>query len=243
MEIKSNGTLDILAIGAHRDDCEIMAGGALIKMIEKGNKVGILDLTEGEMGTRGSSEIRAKEAYCAACKMGVIHRENLKLPDTRVEVTYENRLKIIEVIRRLKPKVVLAPHWQQKHPDHMHTSHLVQEAVFYSGLKKYETGGEPHRPSKILYFLPFSFGMTPSFFVDISEQFEKKMEVIRCYYSQFVDIEADLHLTPYLADILDKVKYHNGYFGKAVRVKYAEGFIVKEPILVDDITNFGPGSF
>lgn len=230
-----NPELDILAIGAHRDDCEIMAGGTIIKMCEKGYKVGILDLTEGEMGTRGSAEIRAKEALCAACAMGVVHRENLSLPDTRVEVNFENRLKMIEVIRRLKPKLILAPHWEQRHPDHIHTSRLVQEAVFYSGLKKYDIGLEPHRPRKILYFLPFTFGTIPTFFVDISEQFEKKIKAIKCYYSQFVDIQQDLHLTPYLAGILERVEYYNGYFGRAVRTRYAEGFISTEPILLDDI--------
>lgn len=235
--------LDILAVGAHRDDCEIMAGGTIIKMIEKGYRVGILDLTEGEMGTRGNREIRAKEAACAACKMGVIHRENLSLPDTRVEVTYENRLKLMEVIRRLRPSVILAPYWEQRHPDHRHTSTLVQEAAFYSGLKKYQVPGEPFRPKKILYFLPFTFGVKPSFFVDISEQFRKKMEVIKCYYSQFIDIEEDLHLTPHLADILERVEYYDGYFGKAVRVKYAEGFIAREPVLIDDIMEMQTRTF
>jgi len=236
-------TLDILAIGAHCDDCEIMAGGTLLKMICKGYKVGILDLTRGEMGTRGNAEIRAQEAKCAACQMGIIYRENLQLPDTRVEVTYKNRLKMIEVFRRLRPKVVIAPYWEQRHPDHSHTSRLVQESAFYSGLKKYDVEGAPHRPSKILYFLPFTFGMKPSFFVDISEHFQKKIEVIKCYYSQFVDIDEDLHLTPYLRGVLDRIEYYDGYFGNAIKVKYAEGFIQKEPLLIDDIMDFRVRTF
>jgi bacillithiol biosynthesis deacetylase BshB1 len=235
--------LDILAIGAHRDDCDIMAGGTIIKMGEMGYKVGILDLTEGEMGTRGNAETRAKEAFCAACALGVAHRENMSLPDTRVEVTYENRIKMIEVIRRLKPKVILAPYWDQKHPDHVHTAELVKEAVFYSGLKKYDIGEGPHRPRKILYYLPFSFGITPSFFVDICDQFEKKIRAIKCFYSQFVDIQADMHLTPYLDGILERVEYYNGYFGRAVKVKYAEGFVSTEPILLDSIMDMRVHTF
>ena len=235
--------LDILAVGAHRDDCEIMAGGTLLKCVEKGYKVGILDLTQGEMGTRGSAEIREQEAKCAACKMGVIHRENLELPDTRVEVNFENRLKLIEVFRRLKPELVMAPYWDQRHPDHNHTSMLVQEASFYSGLKKYKVEGEPHRPKKILYYLPHKFGLMPSFFVDISDYFQKKMEVIKCYFSQFVDIEADMHLTPYLKGVMERIEYYNGYFGKVIKSDYAEGFICKEPILVNDIMDFDMRTF
>lgn len=234
MEIK----LDILAIGAHRDDCEIMAGGTIIKMVEMGYKVGILDLTQGEMGTRGNAHIREQEAKCAACAMGVIHRENMELPDTRVEVNFENRLKLMEIIRRLKPELLLAPYWEQRHPDHVNTSLLIQETAFYSGLKKYEVGTEPHRPKKILYYLPHSFGLIPSFFVDISRQFGKKLHAIKCYYSQFIDIEEDMHLTPYLRGILEKVEYYNGYFGKVVHTDYAEGFICKEPLMVNNIMDF-----
>lgn len=242
-ESKSSITVDILAVGAHRDDCEICAGGTIIKMIQNGYTVGILDLTRGEMGTRGDVETRAKEAYCAQCELGVAHRENLGLPDTRVDAGYESRLKMIEVIRRLRPKVVLAPIDRQRHPDHNNAHHLVKEACFYSGLRKYPVEGEPHRPRKLLYYLPSRYNLQPTFFVDISEQFEKKMAAIKCYNSQFVNIEEHLHLTPYLKGVLERVEYFNGFLGRSVRVKYAEGFITGEPLMVDDITRIHVPTF
>ena len=175
--------------------------------------------------------------------MGIIHRENLKLPDGRVEATYENRLKVIEVIRRLKPRVVLAPMEGQRHPDHNNTSILVRESCFFSGLRKYPVTGKPHRPRKLIYYIPMRPNVDPTFMVDISDQFQRKLNAVRCYQSQFVDIEAHLHLTPYLEGILERMEYFNGFLGRSVRVKYAEGFISHEPILIDDITTVDAPTF
>jgi N-acetylglucosamine malate deacetylase 1 len=235
--------LDILAVGAHRDDVELMAGGTIIKMVEMGYKVGILDLTEGEMGTRGDQFTREAEAEKAAELMGVIHRENLKIPDTRVEPGYENRLKVIEVLRRLRPRVVIAPWTGHRHPDHNKAHELVTESCFFSGLRKYQVAGEPHRPEKIIYYLPFKIEIHPSFIVDISAQFQKKTEAIKCYHTQFVDVDEYLHLTPYLEGFLERIKNYNGILGRSAGVKYAEGFISKEPLILEDITTIRAKSY
>jgi len=234
---------DVLCIAAHRDDAEIMVGGTLTKMSDLGYRVAILDLTEGEMGTRGDACIREQESLRAAAVMGVAHRENLKIPDTRVEVTFDNRLKLIEALRRLRPKVLLAPYCGQKHPDHNHTYELVKEACFFSGLRKLETGSEPFRPKKLLYCLNHSHKIEPHFLVDISAQFGRKMEALRCYRTQFVDIEEHLHLTPYVEGIFERIEYYNGYLGRLIRTKYAEGFISTEPMLVEDITKIPLNTF
>ncbi|MFP4496769.1 MAG: bacillithiol biosynthesis deacetylase BshB1 [Vulcanimicrobiota bacterium] len=238
-----NGTIDMLCFGAHPDDCELMAGGTIIKTIQNGYKVGIVDMTRGEMGTRGSVEIRQKEADCASCKMGVVHRENLDIPDTMVLPTLENRNKIIEVIRRLKPTVVMAPWIEQRHPDHNHASDLVREACFFSGLRKYPLEQEPHRPRKIIYYLPYTWNVEPSFFVDITGQFEMKLQVIQCYHSQFIDIKATLHFSPYVEGLLERIRHYNGFYGRAARVKYAEGFMMREPRLVNNVMEIDVPSY
>jgi bacillithiol biosynthesis deacetylase BshB1 len=195
------------------------------------------------MGTRGDENIREEESLRAKEVLGLVHRENLAIPDTRIEATHENRLKLIEVIRRLKPGLIMTHYNGQRHPDHNHAYQLVKEACFFSGLRKLPAPGEPHRPRKILYFLPFQYDLKPNFFVDISDQFNKKMEAVKCYHTQFVDIDEHLYLTPYLEGILEKIEYYNGFYGRAVRVKYAEGFISEEQILIDDITKMRVSTF
>jgi bacillithiol biosynthesis deacetylase BshB1 len=229
--------LDILAIGAHRDDCELMAGGTIIKMIQKGYRTGILDLTQGEMGTRGDEHTRAQEAELSRQLMGVVHRENLKLPDTQVENTHENRIRVAEVLRRIKPKLVIAPWTGQQHPDHNKASVLVMESCFFSGLRKFPAGGEPFRPRKVIYYLPFRYDIKPDFLVDISEQFDKKMDVIKCYHTQFVDIHEYIQLTPYLGGFMERIKAYNSFLGQGAKTKYAEGFVCREPMIVDDVAD------
>lgn len=239
----AEGGFDVLAVGAHRDDCEIMAGGTLIKLTRMGYRVAVLDLTQGELGTRGSSHIREEESRLSAQVMGIHHRENLDLPDGGVEVTSETRLKMIDVIRRLRPGLIFTHYWEHRHPDHVNTSRLVEESSFLAGLKKIETGTPPHRPRNIIYYLPFTFGVQPSFFVDITDYFQDKMNAVKCYRSQFLDIEEDLHLTPHVKGVLEKVDYYNGYFGRAVKVGYAEGFVIKTPILIPDPVKMEPVLF
>ncbi|MBI2264741.1 MAG: bacillithiol biosynthesis deacetylase BshB1 [Armatimonadetes bacterium] len=187
--------LDVLAIMAHRDDAEITCGGALIRMADLGYKTGILDLTQGEMGTRGTAEQRAAEADCAAKIMGLAHRENLGIPDAQIEVTQENRLKVASVIRRLRPRVLILPYWEGRHPDHFRTSSLGFEAAFLAGLAKLPIEGEPFRPFKILYTSPM-IPAKPSIVIDITDQMDRKMQAIECYRSQFFTDEGGTAIFP-----------------------------------------------
>ena len=167
--------LDILAIAAHRDDVEQTCGGTLLKMSQAGRRTGILDLTQGEMGTRGTAEDRAREAAAAAKILKVCWRAALDIPDARVENTWENRLKIARVIREQRPKVVILPYWLGRHPDHYNTSTLGYEACFLAGLRKLALPGEPHRPFKIVYATLY-YDVRPTFVVDITDQFEPRLE-------------------------------------------------------------------
>src|ERR1700732_5273961 len=188
--------LDILALAAHRDDVEQTCGGTLLKMAQLGHRTGILDLTRGEMGTRGSAEDRAREAAGAAKILCASWRDALDIPDGRVENTWENRLKVVRVIREQRPRVVILPYWKGRHPDHYTASILGYEACFLAGLAKLEpqealsiqrSGGAtklaPHRPFKIVYATLY-YDVRPTFVVDISEQFEQKLASILAYNSQ-----------------------------------------------------------
>ena len=184
-----NAPLDILAIAAHRDDIEQTCGGTLLKMAERDHRTGILDLTQGEMGTRGTKEDRAREAEQAARILKVSFRQALDIPDGRVENTWENRLKVALAIRQQKPRVLILPYWQGRHPDHYTTATLGYEAAFLAGLKKLPIGGEPHRPFKIIYASLYH-DVRPSFVVDISGQFEARFQALMAYRSQYTDQSA-----------------------------------------------------
>ncbi|MFI5089823.1 MAG: bacillithiol biosynthesis deacetylase BshB1 [Terriglobales bacterium] len=225
----------ILAIAAHRDDVEQTCGGTLLKMAERGHPTGILDLTQGEMGTRGTSEDRACEAEEAARILRVGWRRALDIPDGRVENTWENRLKIARVIRETRPQVVVLPYWQGRHPDHYTASVVGYEACFLAGLAKLEVDGlAPHRPFKIVYATLY-YDVRPTFVVDISEQFEARLESILAYKSQFTDQEAGKGLFPAQAEIRERVEAMARFYGLLAGVKYAEPFVQKEVGLVDDL--------
>lgn len=226
--------LDVLAFAAHRDDTEITCGGTLIKMADLGYKVGAVDLTQGEKGTRGSAKERAAESEAASKVMGLVHRENLNLPDAMVEVSYENKLKVADAIRRLKPRVIIASYWEGRHPDHYNASRLATEASFLAGLKKLEIGGEPHRPFKIIYTMPFQGFNKPSFIVDITDQFKRKMEAIKCYKSQFL-VQDEGGIFPPWEDLYDRFYSYFHYCGTLIFKKYGEAFIVKEAMEIEDI--------
>ena len=228
--------LSILAIAAHRDDVEQTCGGTLLKMAERGCRTGILDLTQGEMGTRGSAEDRAHEAEEAARILRVGWRRALDIPDGRVENTWENRLKIARVIREARPQVVILPYWQGRHPDHYTTSVLGYEACFLAGLAKLEIDRlAPHRPFKIIYASLYR-DVRPTFVVDITEQFEARLQSILAYESQFSDQEAGQGLFPARAEIRGRVEAMARFYGLLAGVKYAEPFVQKEVGLVDDLT-------
>lgn len=240
--------VDILAIAAHRDDVEQTCGGTLLKMAALGHRTGILDLTQGEMGTRGTAEDRAREAAEAARILGVSWRDALDIPDGRVENTWENRLKIARVIRERRPRVVILPYWQGRHPDHYTCSTLGYEACFLAGLTKLgKTHGwtepdeidaiaklAPHRPFKIVYASLY-FDVRPTFVVDISEHFEARFQSLMAYKSQYENQEAGAKDFPLKEDIRQRLEAMAGFYGLLAGVKYAEPFVQKEVGLVDDL--------
>lgn len=251
----STAALDVLAIAAHRDDVEQTCGGTLLKMAQRGRRTGILDLTQGEMGTRGTAEDRAREAAEAARILQVSFRRALEIPDGRVENTWENRLKIARVLREQRPRVVILPYWQGRHPDHYTCSILGYEACFLAGLSKLQLQEEsrqqsgsgvetapraswpsqPHRPFKIIYASLY-YDIRPTFVVDITEQFEARLESIYAYKSQFTDQQAGSGDFPAHAEIRERVATMARYYGMLAGVKYAEPFLQKEVGLVEDVT-------
>ncbi|HEX7289142.1 MAG TPA: bacillithiol biosynthesis deacetylase BshB1 [Candidatus Angelobacter sp.] len=230
-----SAALDVLAIAAHRDDVEQTCGGTLLKMAQRGQRTGILDLTQGEMGTRGTAEDRAREAQEAARILHASFRHALDIPDGRVENTWENRLKIAKVIREQRPRVLILPYWKGRHPDHYTASTLGYEAAFLAGLKKLPLEGEPHRPFKIIYASLYH-DVRPSFVVDISEQFEARLQALMAYRSQYSDQSAGSKLFPAEKEIRSRLETMAGYFGLLAGVKYAEPFVQKEVGLVEDVT-------
>lgn len=224
---------DILAIAAHPDDIEITSGGFMIKMAEQGRKTAVLDLTSGEMGTLGDENDRAAEAAAAGEVMGLAKRVNLGMPDSAVSYDQENKLKIAEVIRRLRPEFVILPHWDQRHPDHLACSRLGYDACFLAGLKKLDVPGEPFRPRKVAYASYFR-NTDYSFLVDITEQFERKCEAVAAYKSQFGNPVTAKHIFQPGLDIYDLMRTRAAQLGQLVGVKYAEAFTIKEHILLED---------
>jgi bacillithiol biosynthesis deacetylase BshB1 len=226
--------LDVLAIAAHPDDVELTCGGTLIKMAGMGYRTGVLDLTRGEMGTRGSPEIRDREAQAAAKIMGLAMRANAGLPDSRLEMKEDYKRAIAARIRELQPKTVILPYWEGRHPDHYIASKLGYEACFIAGLKRYPLEGEPFRPFKILYSVAYST-VAPSFAVDITEQYERRREAILCYASQFTPVERGEKVFMPLDRLEAEMNLMASHYGRMIGVRYAEGFVVREVFQVDDI--------
>ena len=240
----SDPTVDILALAAHRDDVEQTCGGTLLKMAERGYRTGILDLTQGEMGTRGTARDRAQEAEEAASILKVTCRQALELPDGRVENTWDNRLKVARVIRELRPRVLILPYWQGRHPDHYTASVLGYEACFLAGLGKLPIPSrvsglskdnlDPHRPFKIIYASLYH-DVRPSFVVDISNQFESRFASLMAYKSQYSDQQTGRGIFPQQAEIRARVEAMARFYGMLGGVTYAEPFVQKEVGLADDL--------
>jgi N-acetylglucosamine malate deacetylase 1 len=226
---------DVLAIAAHRDDVEQTCGGTLLRMAARGLRTAILDLTRGEAGTRGTAEDRAREADDAARLLGVSRREALDLPDGAIENTLENRTKIVQVLREMRPRVVILPYWQARHPDHAIVATLGYEACFLSGLAKVETGSSPHRPYKIVYASLYA-DVRPSFVVDITPFIEQRHAALMAYKSQYVNQEAGSGLFVPEEEIRERTFAEAGHYGLLAGVKYGEPFVQKEVGLVDDLT-------
>jgi N-acetylglucosamine malate deacetylase 1 len=230
-------SLDILAIAAHPDDVEQTCGGTLIKMAEKGYQTGVLDLTAGDMGTRGTPEQRVEESLAAAKIMLVGHRDNLHFPDARLENTISARMTLALKIRETRPRVVILPYWEGRHPDHYRAAELGYEACFLAGLKKLDEYSEPHRPYKILYSSIYA-NVTPSFVVDISAQFERRMGALLSYHSQYGGGEGS-ELFPDEREIRERLGAIARFYGNLVGVKYGEPFVVKETMVVEDVVALG----
>ena len=243
--------LDVLAIGAHPDDVEITSGGLLIKMSRMGRRVGVLDMTRGESGTHGTDEDRLREAEAAARVLGLVYRRNLELPDAALTPSHEYRLKVAQVIRDTRPELVILPHWEQRHPDHRVTMEVGYDACFVAGLTRAPLDGEPHRPRKIIYASYFR-NRDYSFLVDITEEFEQKMEAVAAYRSQFGTspgitdlIKKGLNLYDVITsggksifhpgtNIYDLMQTRARQLGQLADCRYAEAYTVREHIRIDD---------
>jgi bacillithiol biosynthesis deacetylase BshB1 len=234
-----NAPLDLLAIAAHPDDVELTCGGTVLKMSQVGYRTGILDLTCGETGSRGTPETRLREAAHAAKILGVKVRRNLGLPDARLAVTDEFKIVLAEMIRELQPHTIILPYWEGRHPDHYNASNLGFEAAFIAGLKAYPMKGNPFRPFKILYATSDATAR-PTFAVDITKQYESRRRAILAYKSQFTPPQnspkpskSKVYLP--LDELEGRMSDQARHYGRMIGVKYAEGFVMKEVMRIDDV--------
>ena len=228
--------LDALAVGAHPDDVELACGGTLAKLVSLGYRVGVMDMSRGEMGTRGSGEIRAREAAAASRELNLVVRDNLDLPDGRIWLTEESRDKMVRKIRLCRPRVVFTHYWEDPHPDHVHTCQIVREAAHVAGLAKYdaEAGQERFRPQTIAHFM-FPRTAPPTFVVDITEFAEQKHRAISCYRSQLYDPNSKEPETNLSSEaFLRRVEARQRFYGSLITVEHAEAFIVREALNVHD---------
>jgi len=233
--------VELLAIAAHRDDAELTCGGTLAKAARAGHRVGIIDLTQGEMGTRGDAATRAAEAARAAAALGVAVRLNAGLPDAHLTNNETAREKVVELIRQTKPRVVILPYPVGRHPDHRIASELGRDACYLAGLAKYAPGnGDPHRPFKLLYALAYREDpVKPSFVIDISDTFDAKMAAIRCYASQFDGAKAAGEIFPTGQDLYELIRVQSAHYGSLIRRPYGEPFFTHETLAVDDVLELG----
>lgn len=234
-DVLADFSTDVLAIAAHRDDVEQTCGGTLLRCAARGLRTAILDLTQGEAGTRGSAEERAREAEEAARLLGVGWRQALDLPDGAITNTLENRFKIVRVLRSLRPRVVILPYWQARHPDHAIVASLGYEACFLSGLAKIETGTKPHRPFKIVYASLYA-DVRPSFVVDITAFIEQRHASLMAYRSQYANQAAGGGLFVPEDEIRERTFAEARHYGLLAGVRYGEPFVQKEVGLIDDLT-------
>ena len=232
--------LDILAFSAHPDDVEISCGGTIIKQIQLGNTVGIIDLTQGELGTRGTAETRLTESVEASSILGLSARENLKMKDGFFEISEENKLKIVYAIRKYQPDIVLANSIYDRHPDHGRGSKLVSDACFLAGLPKVKTfdGEEPQpawRPKTIYHYIQ-DYYIKPDFIVDISDVLEDKINCIKAYKTQFWSPESSEPKTPISGiDFFDFIKARSREFGRLINAEFGEGFTIEKPLKIKDL--------
>ncbi|MBV8070466.1 MAG: bacillithiol biosynthesis deacetylase BshB1 [Acidobacteriaceae bacterium] len=228
--------LDVLAIAAHPDDVEQTCGGTLIRMAEQGYRTGVLDLTAGDMGSRGTPEIRIQESRTAAEHLRLAWRQNLRWPDARLENNIGARMTLAGVVRRIRPRTVILPYWEGRHPDHYRAAEIGYEACFLAGLKRLEEDVPPHRPFKIVYSSLYA-NITPSFVVDVSRQFGRRMTALFSYSSQYGDTQEASDLFPSHTEVEERLAAVARFYGNLIGVRYGEPFVVKEAIQIDDIVS------
>jgi N-acetylglucosamine malate deacetylase 1 len=229
-------TVDILAIAAHRDDVELTCAGTLIKAAKQGRKTAVIDLTAGEMGTRGDAASRAREADSAATIMKLSARENLALPDAGIVNDPATRALVAVAIRKFRPRVVIAPARQGRHPDHRATAELVRDACFIAGLAKVAPDAPKHRPHKVVHCVSYRQDFDkPTFVVDITDEFEEKLAAIRCFDSQFGGLTQAGEVYPNGEPLYDAIRHYSAYYGSMIRTRYGEPFFTTETMRVDDI--------
>lgn len=234
--------VDLLAIAAHPDDVEQTCGGTLLKMAEAGYRTGILDLTAGEMGSRGTPETRIQESERAAAILKVSHRANMRFPDTKLINWVEYRERLALDIRKLQPRTVILPYWQARHPDHYHAAEIAFDACFLAGLKKLDPVSHPGRPFNVIYSSMYA-NVTPSFVVDITREFDRRMESLLAYGSQYGATSDAADLFPQETEIRERLAGIARFYGNLIGVKYGEPFVVRETMRVDDVVAMGVRSF
>lgn len=236
--------VDLLAIAAHRDDVELTCSGTLIKAVKLGRTTAVVDLTAGEMGTKGDAKSRAAEAEAAAKVMQLSARENLGLPDSGIVHDPATREVVARAIRRFKPRVVIAPATKGRHPDHRVTAELVRDACFVAGLAKLAPDVPRHRPHKLIHCVSFRQDFEkPTFVVDISDEFEQKMDAIRCFATQFDGAKQAGEVYPTGPSLYDAIRQQSAHYGSLIRVRYGEPFWTSETMAVDDVVSLGVATF
>ena len=236
--------VDILAIAAHRDDVELTCAGTLIKAAKQGRRTAVIDLTAGEMGTRGDAATRAEEAAKAAAIMQLSARENLGLPDAGIVNDPATREIVARGIRRFKPRVVIAPARQARHPDHRATAELVRDACFVAGLAKLAPEVPKHRPHKVVHCISFRQDFEkPTFVVDITDEFEQKLQAIRCFETQFGGANQAGEVYPNGEPLYDAIRHYSAYYGSMIRTRYGEPFFTTETMRVDDVAALEVSTF
>ncbi len=242
--LPADHVVDLLAIAPHPDDAELLCGGTLIRAADHGHKTAILDLTAGELGTRGTPAGREQEAQRAARILGLTVRANLGLPDARIQNDEESRVRLVEAIRQYRPRTVILPYLEGRHPDHRVASQLGYDACYLAGLKNYPASGQTHRPAKVVYALAYrEHTQKPTFVVDTSEAFERKLDAIRCYASQFDGVKAMGELFPADVPLYELIRIQDAHYGSLIRAAYGEPFYSRETLQVDDIVNLPVSSF
>ncbi len=235
--------VDVMAFGPHPDDIELGCGGTLIKLVDEGRSVVLTDLTEGEMSTRGTVETRRQEASEAASILGATARENLRLEDGNIQNGPESRHKVAEVVRKYRPHLVFVPYYRDRHPDHFHASELLYDGIFMAGLVRYDTGQASYRPRKLVYYMRWD-EFDPSFIVDITDQFERKMRAVHAYATQFTPDDASFAQTRLTSPQHEwEIVHRMGYYGSLIGKRYGEGFLIRGKLEVGSPLDVAFSSF